>query len=39
MFFSRFSEREKKEIAIEDVILEEFVELLNVVYPSHKPIS
>ncbi|VDM48949.1 unnamed protein product [Toxocara canis] len=39
MFFSRFSERDKKEIAIEDVILEEFVELLNVVYPSHKPVS
>uniref|UniRef100_A0A0M3IHG3 BTB domain-containing protein n=1 Tax=Ascaris lumbricoides TaxID=6252 RepID=A0A0M3IHG3_ASCLU len=39
MFFSRFSERDKKEIAIEDVILEEFIELLNVVYPSHKPVS
>ncbi|VDD93455.1 unnamed protein product [Enterobius vermicularis] len=39
LFFSRFSERDKKEIPIEDVILDEFVELLNVVYPSHKPVS
>uniref|UniRef100_A0A1I7XHI6 MATH domain-containing protein n=1 Tax=Heterorhabditis bacteriophora TaxID=37862 RepID=A0A1I7XHI6_HETBA len=39
LFFSKFSEREKKEIPVEDVILEEFIELLNVVYPSHKPIS
>lgn len=28
-----------KEIPIEDVILDEFIELLSVVYPSHKPIS
>jgi hypothetical protein len=39
MFFSRFSERDMKEIPVEDVIPEEFMELLNVVYPSHKPIS
>lgn len=39
MFFSGFSERDKKEITVEDVIPEEFVELLNVVYPSHKPIT
>ncbi|CAJ0593526.1 unnamed protein product [Cylicocyclus nassatus] len=39
LFFGKFSEREKREIAVEDVILEEFIELLNVVYPSHKPIS
>uniref|UniRef100_A0A915EKE2 BTB domain-containing protein n=1 Tax=Ditylenchus dipsaci TaxID=166011 RepID=A0A915EKE2_9BILA len=39
MFYSRFSEREMKEIPVEDVILEEFVEMLNVVYPSHKPVT
>ncbi|KAH7693549.1 BTB/POZ domain-containing protein, partial [Aphelenchoides avenae] len=39
MFFSGFSERDKKEIPVEDVIPEEFIELLNVVYPSHKPIT
>uniref|UniRef100_A0A914C9G7 BTB domain-containing protein n=1 Tax=Acrobeloides nanus TaxID=290746 RepID=A0A914C9G7_9BILA len=39
LFFSKFSEREMKEIPVEDVIYEEFVELLNVVYPSHKPIT
>lgn len=39
MFFSKFSERDKKEIPVEDVILDEFIELLNVVYPSHKPVS
>ncbi|TKR93936.1 hypothetical protein L596_008297 [Steinernema carpocapsae] len=39
MFFSKFSERTMREIQIEDVLLEEFIELLNVVYPSHKNIS
>jgi len=39
MFFSKFSECSMKEIPVEDVILDEFVELLNVVYPSHKPIT
>ncbi|KAI1721579.1 MATH domain-containing protein [Ditylenchus destructor] len=39
MFYQKFSEREMKEIPVEDVILEEFIELLNVVYPSHKPIT
>lgn len=39
MFFSKFSERDKKEIPVEDVILDEFIELLNVVYPSHKAVS
>uniref|UniRef100_A0A1I7Y2H8 BTB domain-containing protein n=1 Tax=Steinernema glaseri TaxID=37863 RepID=A0A1I7Y2H8_9BILA len=39
MFFSKFSERTMREIQIEDVLLEEFIELLNVVYPSHKSIS
>lgn len=39
LFFSKFSERDKKEIPVEDVILEEFIELLNVVYPSHKPVT
>ncbi|KAK0425658.1 hypothetical protein QR680_009305 [Steinernema hermaphroditum] len=39
MFFSKFSERTMREIQIEDVLLEEFIELLNVVYPSHKSIT
>ncbi|VDM96127.1 unnamed protein product [Thelazia callipaeda] len=39
MFFSKFSERNKKEITVEDVILDEFIEMLSVVYPSHKPVS
>lgn len=39
LFFSKFSERDKKEICVEDVILDEFIELLNVVYPSHKRVS
>lgn len=39
MFFSRFVERSMSEIPVEDVILDEFVELLAVVYPSHKPIT
>ncbi|GMT01355.1 hypothetical protein PENTCL1PPCAC_23529 [Pristionchus entomophagus] len=39
MFYGRFQEREKTEIPIEDVILEEFMELLEVVYPSHKAVS
>ncbi|CAD6198430.1 unnamed protein product [Caenorhabditis auriculariae] len=39
MFNSNFSEREMREIPVEDVVFEEFVELLNVVYPSHKPVS
>lgn len=39
MFYSNFSEREKKEIPVEDVIFDEFVELLNVVYPSRRPVS
>lgn len=38
-FYQKFSERDMKEITVEDVILEEFIELLNVVYPSHKPVS
>uniref|UniRef100_A0AC34RPW0 BTB domain-containing protein n=1 Tax=Panagrolaimus sp. JU765 TaxID=591449 RepID=A0AC34RPW0_9BILA len=39
MFYSNFAERDKKEINIEDVLLEEFLELLHVIYPSHKPVS
>ncbi|VDM60808.1 unnamed protein product [Angiostrongylus costaricensis] len=39
LFFGKFSERGKREIPVEDVILDEFIELLNVVYPSHKPVS
>ncbi|KJH45953.1 BTB/POZ domain protein, partial [Dictyocaulus viviparus] len=39
MFFGEFSEHDKCEIPIEGVILDEFIELLNVVYPSRKPIT
>ncbi|CAJ0962624.1 unnamed protein product, partial [Mesorhabditis belari] len=39
MFYSNFSERDKKEVTVEDVIFDEFIELLNVVYPSRKPVS
>lgn len=39
MFFSNFQEREKTQIELEDVILEEFRELLNVIYPCHKPVT
>ncbi|KAE9548649.1 hypothetical protein FO519_008140 [Halicephalobus sp. NKZ332] len=39
MFYSNFIERDKKEIPVEDVLLEEFLELLHVVYPSHKSIT
>ncbi|GMT29189.1 hypothetical protein PFISCL1PPCAC_20486, partial [Pristionchus fissidentatus] len=39
MFYGRFEERDKDEISIEDVLSDEFQELLNVLYPSHKPIN
>ncbi|CAL2033248.1 unnamed protein product [Caenorhabditis brenneri] len=39
MFFSNFQEREKTQIELEDVVLEEFRELLYVIYPSHKQVT
>lgn len=39
MFFSNFAESNMKEITIKDVDIDEFIELLEVIYPSHKPIS
>lgn len=39
MFFSNFQEREKNQVELEDVILEEFSELLHVIYPCHKPVT
>uniref|UniRef100_A0A7E4UL06 BTB domain-containing protein n=1 Tax=Panagrellus redivivus TaxID=6233 RepID=A0A7E4UL06_PANRE len=39
MFYSSFIERDKREIPIEDVIYEEFLELLHVLYPSRKPVT
>jgi hypothetical protein len=39
MFYSNFVEKDRKEIPIEDVMLDEFLELLNLVYPSHKPVT
>jgi len=39
MFYSNFIERDKKEIPVEDALLDEFLELLHVLYPSHKPIT
>lgn len=39
MFFSNFQEREKTQVELEDVVLEEFRELLHVIYPCHKPIT
>jgi len=39
LFFGEFRERDLNEIPLEDVILEEFTELLHVIYPSHKGIT
>ncbi|CAI2337567.1 unnamed protein product [Caenorhabditis sp. 36 PRJEB53466] len=39
MFYSNFQEREKAQVELEDVILEEFRELLNIIYPCHKPVT
>lgn len=39
MFYSEFAERDMDEIPVKDVILEEFVEMLNVIYPSHASIT
>ncbi|GMT01649.1 hypothetical protein PENTCL1PPCAC_23823, partial [Pristionchus entomophagus] len=34
MFYDNFDEKHKKEIPLKDVNREEFIELLNVIYPS-----
>uniref|UniRef100_A0A0M3IUL2 BTB domain-containing protein n=1 Tax=Ascaris lumbricoides TaxID=6252 RepID=A0A0M3IUL2_ASCLU len=40
IFFAEFSRcRDKREVHIDGVLLEEFTELLDVIYPSHKPIT
>ncbi len=39
LFFGEFRERDLSEVPVEDVILEEFMEMLHVIYPSHKPIT
>lgn len=39
MFYSNFVEHDMKEVPVEDVILKEFVEMLNVVFPSHAPVT
>ncbi len=39
LFFSDFRESKPQEVAIENVELGEFEELLQVIYPSHKPIT
>uniref|UniRef100_A0A8R1IEQ6 BTB domain-containing protein n=1 Tax=Caenorhabditis japonica TaxID=281687 RepID=A0A8R1IEQ6_CAEJA len=39
MFFSNFQEREKTQVELEDVAIDEFRELLHVIYPCHKPVT
>ncbi len=39
LFYGEFKERVMEEVPVEDVILEEFVEMLHVIYPSHKQIT
>lgn len=39
LFFGEFRERSLSFVPIEDVILDEFVEMLGVIYPSHKPVT
>uniref|UniRef100_A0A0K0EEW2 BTB domain-containing protein n=1 Tax=Strongyloides stercoralis TaxID=6248 RepID=A0A0K0EEW2_STRER len=39
MFYSNFAESNMKSITLKDVNIDEFIELLEVIYPSHKPIS
>ncbi|GMR54606.1 hypothetical protein PMAYCL1PPCAC_24801, partial [Pristionchus mayeri] len=38
MFYGEFSEKNKKEIEMNDVNPEEFIELLSVIYPSSKEV-
>ncbi|GMR54663.1 hypothetical protein PMAYCL1PPCAC_24858, partial [Pristionchus mayeri] len=39
MFFGEFVEKDKKEIELNDINREEFLEMLRVIYPSHKKIT
>ncbi|GMT29637.1 hypothetical protein PFISCL1PPCAC_20934, partial [Pristionchus fissidentatus] len=39
MFFGDFVEKNKEEIELEDVSYEEFIELLNVIYPSERQVT
>ncbi|VDK41380.1 unnamed protein product [Anisakis simplex] len=40
MFFNpKYQYGYKKELKLDDVLLDEFVELLEVIYPSHKPVN
>ncbi|GMR54566.1 hypothetical protein PMAYCL1PPCAC_24761, partial [Pristionchus mayeri] len=39
MFYGDFSEKDKKEIELKDIKKEEFLEMLNVIYPPHKKIT
>ncbi|CEF66454.1 BTB/POZ-like domain and MATH domain and TRAF-like domain and BTB/POZ fold domain and BTB/POZ domain-containing protein [Strongyloides ratti] len=39
MFYSNFAESTMETITIKDVNIDQFIELLEVIYPSHKPIS
>uniref|UniRef100_A0A8R1HZ86 BTB domain-containing protein n=1 Tax=Caenorhabditis japonica TaxID=281687 RepID=A0A8R1HZ86_CAEJA len=39
LFFSKFSESSQNEITLEDVIHSEFVDLLNLIYPTHKSVN
>jgi hypothetical protein len=39
LFYGDFRESNMAEVPIEDVILEEFVDMLNVIYPSHKTVT
>lgn len=39
MFYGNFAEADKEEVEIRDVAHEEFVDLLNLIYPTHKIID
>lgn len=39
LFYGEFRERDMEEVPLEDVIIEEFNELLQVIYPSHKKVT
>lgn len=39
LFYQKFVENGKEEIVLEDVKYEEFIDLLNIIYPTHKTID
>ncbi|GMT03037.1 hypothetical protein PENTCL1PPCAC_25211, partial [Pristionchus entomophagus] len=39
MFFGAFSEKDKEEIELKDIVREEFIDFLHVIYPSCKTIT